>query len=163
MVAAVAAPNIKAATLNVNDPESRGVALALQVRAPVRFAVFARPRETEASKVQEQERNLGGPPFTHPPTQHTHAQHTRSLFLSLVHPCPSQTLSPQTMTDDLGKALGPFVVAGFIKHLGRQAAFNISVLGWVPCGLLILALVFFMRRDEVGGRDGGWVGAWVGM
>ncbi|GFH07542.1 MFS domain-containing protein, partial [Haematococcus lacustris] len=65
--ASVAGPNLKAVLLNVNEPETRGVAFALQ-----------------------------------------------------------------TMTDDLGKGLGPFLVAWFIKSLGRQGAFNLSIGGWVP-------------------------------
>ncbi len=55
----------------------------------------------------------------------------------------------QTVTDDLGKALGPAIVAGFITSLGRRGAFNVAVCGWIPCGILLLGLVFFMRKDEV--------------
>ena len=83
MFSAVASPVIKSVLLNVNEPEVRGVAGALQ-----------------------------------------------------------------TITDDLGKALGPFIVAGFIQILGRQNAFNIAVCGWFLCGFMILSLVFCMRRDE---------------
>ncbi|KAG1670543.1 hypothetical protein FOA52_015408 [Chlamydomonas sp. UWO 241] len=83
LVASVAGPNVKAITINVNDPESRGVALALQ-----------------------------------------------------------------TMTDDLGKALGPFIVATFIKFVGRQGAFNMAVLGWIPCGLMLMAMAMWITRDE---------------
>ncbi|KAL6755542.1 major facilitator superfamily domain-containing protein [Haematococcus lacustris] len=81
--ASVAGPNLKAVLLNVYEPETRGVAFALQ-----------------------------------------------------------------TMTDDLGKGLGPFLVAWFIKSLGRQGAFNLSIGGWVPCGLLLTSLVFTLRKDE---------------
>jgi Na+/melibiose symporter-like transporter len=83
MFSAVASPVIKSVLLNVNEPEVRGVAGALQ-----------------------------------------------------------------TITDDLGKALGPFIVAGFISVLGRTNAFNIAVCGWFLCGFMILSLVLCMRRDE---------------
>ncbi|GAX82743.1 hypothetical protein CEUSTIGMA_g10169.t1 [Chlamydomonas eustigma] len=84
VLASVAGPCVKAAIINVNDPEVRGVALALQ-----------------------------------------------------------------SMTDDLGKALGPFIVALFITALGSQErAFNLAICSWIPCGMLILLLVFCMRRDE---------------
>ncbi|KAI8473562.1 MAG: major facilitator superfamily domain-containing protein, partial [Monoraphidium minutum] len=84
IVVSVAAPNLRAAMLNVNEPETRGVALALQ-----------------------------------------------------------------SVTDDLGRGLGPIIVAGFITSLGgRRNAFNLAVAGWIPCGLIILGLVFCMRRDE---------------
>ncbi|GBF91667.1 MFS transporter [Raphidocelis subcapitata] len=84
LFSAVAAPNVRAAMLNVNEPETRGVALALQ-----------------------------------------------------------------SITDDLGRGLGPIIVAAFISRLGgRRDAFNIAFAGWVPSGLLLLCLVFCMRQDE---------------
>lgn len=58
-------------------------------------------------------------------------------------------LALQSVTDDLGRGLGPIIVAGFITSLGgRRNAFNLAVAGWVPCGLIIMGLVFCMRRDE---------------
>eukprot|EP00798_Chlamydomonas_sp_ICE-L_P009776 gene9778-7658_t len=79
----VAGPNLRAILLNVNEPETRGVASALQ-----------------------------------------------------------------TLTDDLGRALGPAFVAIFIGQLGRTVAFNIAVCAWFPCGLLLLGLMSTMRKDE---------------
>jgi hypothetical protein len=79
----IAAPNIRAVVLNVNPPEARGVALALQ-----------------------------------------------------------------SVTDDLGKGLGPVIVAAFISQLGRVGAFNLAIAGWAPCGLLLACLMFTMRSDE---------------
>eukprot|EP00879_Flechtneria_rotunda_P006260 GHRR01006579.1.p1 GENE.GHRR01006579.1~~GHRR01006579.1.p1 ORF type:complete len:583 (+),score=156.80 GHRR01006579.1:972-2720(+) len=83
VLVSIAGPNLRAIMLNVNTPETRGVAIALQ-----------------------------------------------------------------SVTDDLGRGLGPVIVAGFISSLGRQTAFNISAAGWVPCGILLLSLVFTMRKDE---------------
>lgn len=76
-------PNLRAMMLNVNEPETRGVALALQ-----------------------------------------------------------------TMLDDLGKGLGPALVAAIISRVGRTAAFNISSLGWIPCGFLLLGSAFTLGKDE---------------
>lgn len=58
------------------------------------------------------------------------------------------SIALQSVTDDLGRGLGPVIVAGFISQLGRQTAFNVAVAGWVPCGLLLCCLVFTMRKDE---------------
>ncbi|GLI68460.1 hypothetical protein VaNZ11_012882, partial [Volvox africanus] len=82
-VASVAGPNLRSVMLNVNEPETRGVALALQ-----------------------------------------------------------------SMTDDLGKGLGPVLVAGLIHALGRKGAFNVATGGWIPCGVLLASLACCMRRDE---------------
>jgi len=57
-------------------------------------------------------------------------------------------LALQSVTDDLGRGLGPVIVAGFISRLGRQGAFNIAIAGWIPCGVLLVSLVFSMRKDE---------------
>lgn len=57
-------------------------------------------------------------------------------------------LALQSVTDDLGRSLGPILVAGFISALGRTGAFNVAVGGWVPCGMLVLALALTMARDE---------------
>ncbi|KIZ04154.1 major facilitator superfamily MFS-1 [Monoraphidium neglectum] len=88
-VVSVAAPNLRAAMLNVNEPETRGVALALQ-----------------------------------------------------------------SVTDDLGRGLGPIIVAAFIETLGgRRNAFNLAVAGWLPCGVIIFGLSFCMRKDEAAVQD----------
>ena len=76
-------PNIRAMIMNVNEPETRGVALALQ-----------------------------------------------------------------STLDDLGKGLGPALVAALISRLGRSQAFNISAAGWIPCGLLLLLTGFTLSHDE---------------
>lgn len=72
-------------------------------------------------------------------------------------PCPSTPHFPHTSPHTLphtflhppaGKALGPFIVAGFIRRMGRQAAFNLSVCAWLPCGVLLLCVALCMRKDE---------------
>ena len=49
------------------------------------------------------------------------------------HPAPSPSPLPPSNAPQ-----GPVFVAFFIERLGRTGAFNLSTLGWVPCGLLLL-------------------------
>lgn len=83
LLASTAAPNIRAVLTNCNEPETRGVALALQ-----------------------------------------------------------------TMMDDVGKGLGPGAVAVLISRMGRQTAFNVAILGWLPCGGLLAACCSAIAQDE---------------
>jgi len=83
VVIVVAGPNIRAVTMNVNPPDTLGLALAL------------------------------------------HA-----------------TL------DDVGRGLGPALVAPMVRALGRRGAFVLATLGWVPCAGMLFALVFTVRRDQ---------------
>lgn len=57
-------------------------------------------------------------------------------------------LALQSMTDDVGKGLGPFLVSWLIASIGRKDAFNVAVGGWLPAGVLLLSLVFCLERDE---------------
>ena len=52
------------------------------------------------------------------------------------------------LTDDLGKAFGPFLIAAFVSAVGRRAAFNIATLAWLVCGGLLLSLSCTMADDE---------------
>ncbi len=83
LLSATVGPNMRAAMMNVNAPETRGVALALQ-----------------------------------------------------------------TTLDDLGKGLGPALVAAIISRVGRRTAFNIAAAGWIPCGVLLTLTAFTLARDE---------------
>eukprot|EP00600_Ochromonadales_sp_CCMP1393_P005272 CAMPEP_0174967858 /NCGR_PEP_ID=MMETSP0004_2-20121128/7812_1 /TAXON_ID=420556 /ORGANISM="Ochromonas sp., Strain CCMP1393" /LENGTH=619 /DNA_ID=CAMNT_0016217027 /DNA_START=91 /DNA_END=1950 /DNA_ORIENTATION=+ len=53
------------------------------------------------------------------------------------------------LTDDLGKGLGPGLVYFFIQAFDgdRQAAYNVVVLFWVVCGVLLLAMQFTVKKD----------------
>jgi hypothetical protein len=54
-----------------------------------------------------------------------------------------------SVTDDLGRGLGPIIVATFITSLGgRRNAFNLSISGWIPSGIIMMMLAPFMRKDE---------------
>lgn len=54
----------------------------------------------------------------------------------------------QTTLDDLGKGLGPSLVAAVISWAGRKAAFNIAIFGWLPCGLMMVGASCFVQNDE---------------
>jgi hypothetical protein len=54
----------------------------------------------------------------------------------------------QSVTDDLGKGLGPVVVAALISSMGRTSALTVATLGWVPCSLLVVLLGVYIRQDE---------------
>lgn len=54
----------------------------------------------------------------------------------------------QATFDDLGKGLGPALVAAVISWAGRKAAFNMAICGWIPCGALMIAAGWFVNADE---------------
>ena len=53
-----------------------------------------------------------------------------------------------TVIDDLGKALGPALVAVLIQRLDRPTAFNISLLGWIVGGIISFVMYCFVKADE---------------
>lgn len=57
-------------------------------------------------------------------------------------------LAWQSMTDDLGKGLGPALVSALISALGRQSAFNLAIAGWLPCGALLALVAVSLTKDE---------------
>ena len=56
------------------------------------------------------------------------------------------------ITDDLGSGLGPVLTAWLVGRMGREAAFRVGFLFWVPCGLLCLACGFTVTADEAKAR-----------
>lgn len=54
----------------------------------------------------------------------------------------------QATLDDVGKGLGPAIVAALIAGTGRRVAFNLAVCGWLPCGALLCAAGTSIGRDE---------------
>eukprot|EP00892_Ulva_mutabilis_P007444 jgi/Ulvmu1/5071/UM021_0088.1 len=56
-------------------------------------------------------------------------------------------LALQATLDDLGKGLGPALVAVLISWMGRKAAFNVAICGWLPCGLMLVVAGLYTRRD----------------
>ena len=83
MLSSTVGPNVRAMIMNVNEPETRGVALALQ-----------------------------------------------------------------TTLDDLGKGLGPAIVASMISGLGREQAFFWATAGWIPCGAMLILICYTLEEDE---------------
>lgn len=53
-----------------------------------------------------------------------------------------------SITDDLGKGLGPALVSLLITSFDRQTAFNISLIGWIVGGALSLLIAMFVVSDE---------------
>ncbi len=108
--------------LNVNEPETRGVAFSVHTvtdtlgkgLGPLIVAGFitvSRPRAQ--------------------PT--CHAAAGGALVLLHTHACCCGT---RARCDDA-------------QELGRRGAFNVAVCGWAPCALLLGSLIFTLRRDEV--------------
>ena len=52
------------------------------------------------------------------------------------------------LTDDVGKALGPYLISLFVGAFGRRAAFDVAALTWGICGALLLSLACTLERDE---------------
>jgi len=54
-----------------------------------------------------------------------------------------------TLTDDLGKGLGPLMIVALIDAFGhnRKSAFNLDVFGWSLCSLFLAAAAFFYEGD----------------
>jgi len=50
--------------------------------------------------------------------------------------------------DDLGKGFGPFLLSRMISSLGRRAAFNSSLIGWLLGGSVCMGMFYTIRRDE---------------
>jgi len=53
-----------------------------------------------------------------------------------------------SITDDLGKGLGPALVSLLITSFDRQTAFNISLIGWIIGGVFSLLIAMFVVNDE---------------
>mmetsp|Transcript_25900 Transcript_25900/g.39198 ORF Transcript_25900/g.39198 Transcript_25900/m.39198 type:complete len:104 (-) Transcript_25900:659-970(-) len=53
-----------------------------------------------------------------------------------------------SIIDDLGKGLGPFFFSKMISPLGRERAFNLSLIGWLIGGTITIGMFFTIRRDE---------------
>lgn len=57
--------------------------------------------------------------------------------------------------DDLGKGLGPAIVSVIVAQLGREQAFTVAILSWILCGLILLAMAWTVRADELKVRPRG--------
>jgi len=74
---------------------------------------------------------------------------SRTIVLNVNRPeARGVAMALQAMLDDLGKGLGPSLVSLLIVQMGRQRAFNLALLAWIPTGLMLLAACLTLRRDE---------------
>jgi len=73
----------------------------------------------------------------------------RAMIMNVNEPeTRGVALALHVVLDDLGRGAGPGLVALLITWMGRQAAFSLSILGWIPCGLCIFGAYFTLERDE---------------
>lgn len=61
-------------------------------------------------------------------------------------------LALHVVLDDLGKGMGPALVAVLITALGRQLAFSLSIAGWIPCGMLIRESLALLCESKAADR-----------
>ena len=53
-----------------------------------------------------------------------------------------------TLADDVGKALGPALIAGLILIFGRRFAFELTTVAWVLCALVMANLLWSYPADD---------------
>ena len=51
-----------------------------------------------------------------------------------------------------GKGVGPVLIAALVARLGRERAFAIAMLGWLPCALLCACTACTVVGDEARAR-----------
>lgn len=73
---------------------------------------------------------------------HAKTPNNRAIILETNPPeARGMALALQTVLDDLGRGLGPFVIGLLVQVTSRLVAFNIAILGWIPCGMLIYGML----------------------
>ena len=53
-----------------------------------------------------------------------------------------------SVIDNVGKALGPYLLSLMTVTLGRQDAFSYSLIGWIVGGCLCFLIFFSVKQDE---------------
>lgn len=72
----------------------------------------------------------------------------RALLLSVNPPeTRGSIFSMYSHTDDVGRGLGPIVVATVSSSMGRQQTYAGFAFCWVVCGSILSALYFFLQKD----------------
>jgi hypothetical protein len=74
---------------------------------------------------------------------------TRECTLVQYRRLQALSLCEQATLDDLGKGLGPALVAVLISWTDARTAFNVAVCGWVPSGLLMILSGLSAAKDEL--------------
>jgi MFS family permease len=74
----------------------------------------------------------------------------RSMLISVNQPKErASVFAIYNLTDDLGKGLGPALSAILLTLIPeRETALAVSILFWLPCGLLWLPAVFNFKKEE---------------
>lgn len=167
----VVGPNMRAMLLNVNEPEARGIALALQTMLDdlgkgscegggwgEEMGMYG---EGE-SWTRHGERRLSVPIccqwYSVHPDVHI-VRSARGMLSPHPVPPPPPTSSSQppslslptpshTQNETISPGLGPALVALLISSVGRTAAFNWATAAWVPCGALLLGTALTLADDE---------------
>jgi MFS family permease len=62
--------------------------------------------------------------------------------------------SVNTIMDDLGKGLGPALVAWMISIMGRKYALTLGILGWMPCSFFLFMSSYSLAEDEEAVKQG---------
>jgi len=74
----------------------------------------------------------------------------RTILLDVNAPeTRGTTFALYNLADDLGKGLGPAIIAVLIAAFGRLTAFHVANLFWVFCGIALLVAIRTFHRDEV--------------
>lgn len=72
----------------------------------------------------------------------------RALLLSVNPPeTRGSIFSLYSHTDDVGRGLGPIVVAAVSSRVGRQQSYEGFAFCWVVCGSILSGLYFFLQKD----------------
>ncbi|CAL8462663.1 g2196 [Coccomyxa elongata] len=73
----------------------------------------------------------------------------RAILLNVNEPeTRGVALALQTVLDDLGKGLGPLLVSLMVSAWGAQAAFNVAIAGWIPCGVIFACIAGSLGKEE---------------
>jgi len=58
-----------------------------------------------------------------------------------------------TLSDDVGKGAGPFLIATLVAQRGRERAFSLAMLFWLPCAALCAATALTVEEDQARARS----------
>lgn len=74
----------------------------------------------------------------------------KGMLIEVTHPeIRGAVFSCFNLMDDLGKGLGPFIIASIISATGsRVHGFNYALLGWVFSSIIHFVLSFTLSRDR---------------
>mmetsp|Transcript_13446 Transcript_13446/g.15633 ORF Transcript_13446/g.15633 Transcript_13446/m.15633 type:complete len:401 (+) Transcript_13446:639-1841(+) len=54
----------------------------------------------------------------------------------------------KSLVDEIGRGIGPYFVSRLIVTAGsRETGLAVATVMWIPCGMVMLAIIFFIERD----------------